>query len=166
MPSPASPYGPAVACGSRPRPHPRGGVRRPKPWACLCLHAALPARLWSRDEEAGHRADQLPPELGSYCRWHVCLQTNVPYCGSCSGRLLFPLRPVRKPAREGNDSSGSPTRGPQGSHSQTVRPEGPDRKAWGVGSRKTPGSVGDEGPTRKGRAGRRDEGSLGNTGEL
>jgi len=47
-----------------------------------------------------------------------------------------------------------------------VRPEGLARKGWGVGCRKTPGSVGDEGLARKGRTGRRDEGSLGNTGEL
>ena len=79
---------------------------------------------------------------------------------------MFPLRPVRKPAREGNDSGGSPTRGSQGSHSYTVRCRGLVRKDWGIGCRKTPGSVGDEGPTRKGWAGRRDEGSLGNTGEL
>jgi len=79
---------------------------------------------------------------------------------------MFPLRPVRKPAREGNDSSRSPTRGPQGSHSRTVRFEGPTRKGWGIGCRKTPGSVGDEGLARKGWTGRRDEGSLGNTGEL
>jgi len=31
-----------------------------------------------------------------------------------------------------------------------VRFEGPARKGWGVGCRKTPGSVGDEGPARKG----------------
>jgi len=79
---------------------------------------------------------------------------------------MFPLRPVRKPAREGNDSSRSPTRGPQGSHSRTVRFEGLARKGWGIGCRKTPGSVGDEGPARKGWIGQRDEGSLGNTGEL
>jgi len=31
-----------------------------------------------------------------------------------------------------------------------VRPEGPARKGWGVGCRKTPGSVSGEGPARKG----------------
>jgi len=47
-----------------------------------------------------------------------------------------------------------------------VRFEGLARKGWGIGCRKTPGSVGDEGLARKGWTGRRDEGSLGNTGEL
>jgi len=47
-----------------------------------------------------------------------------------------------------------------------VRSGGPARKGWGVGCRKATGSVGDEGSARKGWAGQRDEGSLGNTGEL
>jgi len=47
-----------------------------------------------------------------------------------------------------------------------VRSGGPARKGWGVGCRKAAGSVGDEGSARKGWAGQRDEGSLGNTGEL
>jgi len=47
-----------------------------------------------------------------------------------------------------------------------VRLEGLARKGWGVGCRKTTGSVSDEGPARKGWIGQRDEGSLGNTGEL
>jgi len=47
-----------------------------------------------------------------------------------------------------------------------VRLEGLARKGWGVGCRKTAGSVSDEGLARKGWTGRRDEGSLGKTGEL
>ena len=94
------------------------------------------------------------------------LRTNVPYCGFYGQPLTFPLRPVRKPVREGNDSSRSPTREPQGPHSWIVRSEGPARKGWGVGCRKATGSVGGEGSARKGWAGQRDEGSLGNTGEL
>ena len=93
-------------------------------------------------------------------------RTKVPYCDYFAGQIMFHLRPVRKPVREGNDSSRSPTREPQGPHSRIVRSEGPARKGWGVGCRKATGSVGDEGLTRKGQAGQRDEGSLGNTGEL
>jgi len=75
-------------------------------------------------------------------------------------------RPVRKPVGEGNDSSGSPARRPQGLHSEAARLRGLARKGWGVGCRKATGSAGDEGLARKGWTGRRDEGSLGNTGEL
>ena len=79
---------------------------------------------------------------------------------------MFHLRPVRKPVREGNDSDRLLARGPQGSHSRAVRPEGPARKGWGIGCRKTTGSAGDEGLARKGWTGQRDEGLLDNTGEL
>jgi len=47
-----------------------------------------------------------------------------------------------------------------------VRFGGLARKGWGIDCRKTIGSVSDEGPDRKGWTGQRDEGSLGNTGEL
>src|SRR2546428_11981640 len=43
---------------------------------------------------------------------------------------------------------------------------GPGPKGLGVGCRKATGSAGDEGLARKGWTGRRDEGSLGKTGEL